>query len=268
MKVSICASLTRIVIEGENMLKIFLCDDDYEMLTLYARLLRIIADKNKLVVKISIFKSGEQLINKMLLSKEHPDIVYLDILMKSLNGIETAKKIRKLGCQTEIVFLTASEDYLFDSFDVKPVQYLLKEETSEKRFEQIFLRAAELVNGERANNFLVETTSFLHVIPISKISHFAINRRKVTVHYEKDKSISYYHTMNMLDKELENKNFVRIHRGYIVNLQYIRRLEREKVILIDDCFLPVGATYYERVNAELMKYITSTNTVIFERNKN
>lgn len=249
------------------MLKVFLCDDDYEILTSYARMIRTIADKYDLVVKISIFKSGEQLMNKMFLSNESPDVIFLDILMKTLNGIETAREIRKLGCQTEIIFLTASEDYLFESFDVKPLQYLIKNKFSEEKFEEVFMKASALVKEEKHNQFTIETKTFVHVIPISKIAYFAINRRKVTVHYDRNQTISYYNTMTGLETELENKNFVRIHRGYIVNLQYIRRLEREKVKLIDDSFLPVGITYYDQVNQELMKYITSTNTVLFERGK-
>ncbi len=104
------------------MLKIFLCDDDLDARAQYAGLIKKAAKKNKVEITISYFKSGEELLFFLADSPNQADIIYLDILMNKLNGLDTAKRLRELGCSSEIIFLTTSEDYVFDAYDISPIQ--------------------------------------------------------------------------------------------------------------------------------------------------
>jgi len=190
-----------------------------------------------------------------------PDIIYLDILMDGLNGVNTAKKLRELGCNAEIIFLTSSDDYVFDSFDVSPVYYLLKNETSETKFEQVFLRAVHLSDSKATQKFICKSGALRKIIPIKEISHFVIWKGIVTIHYGKNEKFEYWITMEELEEQLRGKNFVRTHRSYIVNLQYIAEFQRRTIILKTGETIPVGVTYEEKVKNTFLDYMIRHNTI-------
>lgn len=237
------------------MLTIFLCDDNKEILNQYAGLLERIAKKNNIDITISSFHSGEELLFHLSDFPNQADIIYLDILMRQLTGMATAKRLREIGCKSEIIFLTTSEDYVYDAFDIAAVQYLLKSSTSTERFEQVFLRAVELVQEKVSDMFHCESGNILHIIPIKNITYFEIWKRVVTVHYNKTEHIEFYSTMEQLEDQLLVKGFVRVHRSYIVNLPYITKFQQNNLLLKTGENIPVGVTYMKQVKKTFADYI-------------
>ncbi len=241
------------------MVTIFLCDDSQQMINKYCNLINKLAHKNRITFRLSAFESGEALIFHLSDSPNQADIIYLDILMGALNGIETAKKLRELGCNSEIIFLTTSEDYVFEAFDASPVQYLIKDSTSVERFEEILLRAVSLAEGKKTEMFVCESGSARKVIPIKDISCFEIYKRLVRVHYQGGESFEYYGTMEQLEKQMLEKDFVRVHRSYMVNLQYIGKFQRPNLILKTGEVIPIGVTYTKLVDQAFSEYISRLN---------
>jgi len=238
------------------MMTVYLCDDNQEELDKYARMIDKIARKNNMAVSISSFNSGEQLLFHLSDSPDQADIIYLDILMGKLNGMETAKRLREIGCKSEIIFLTTSEDYVYDAFDISPVQYLLKTETSTNKFEQVFLRAAALVQRKETDMFVFESGNVQKVIPAKDISYFEIWKRVVTVHYNGTEKDSFYSTMEELESRLQDKGFIRIHRSYIVSLSYISKFQQNSLFLKTGENIPIGVTYMKKVRQAFSDYIS------------
>ena len=241
------------------MLNIMLCDDNPVMVKAYSELIHKIATKNKVKIHILTFSSGEELLFHIPSIKEPPDIIYMDILMNSLNGIDTAKKLRSMGCHAEIIFLTASSDYILESFDVRPVQYIIKDDITKGRFEDIFLRAVKIAKDDITEKFMVKTKTSKQVIPLRQISYFELYKRIITIYYGENQSLEYYSSMNELEDQLKGKNFLRIHRSYLVHLPYIIKFEKEGVTLIDHTFVPIGRTYHEKAKKSFMEYMSRTN---------
>ncbi len=210
-------------------------------------------------VTISSFSTGEQLLFHLSDNPNQADIIYLDILMGSLNGMDTAKKLRENKCKSEIVFLTTSEDYVYDAFDISPVHYLLKTATSPEKFEEVFLRAVELVRKKETDMFICEVANTQKVIPIKDISFFEIWKRVITVHYNGKETVEFYSTMEELEKQLMDKGFVRIHRSFIVNLHYISKFQQNSLYLKTGENIPIGVTYMKRVRQSFAEYISSAS---------
>lgn len=239
---------------------IFLCDDNSEAVEQYSDLIKRIAKKNQIEISLSAFYSGKSLLFHISDTPDLPDIIYLDILMHKLNGVNTATKLRELGCNSEIIFLSSCEDYVFDTFDVSPVHYLIKAETSETKFEQVFLRAIHLSDGKATQKFVCKSGASRKIISIKEISHFSIWKGIVTVHYGKNEKFQYWITMEELEEQLRGKNFVRTQRSYIVNLQYIVEFQRRTIVLKTGETIPVGVTYEEKVKSAFMDFMTQNNT--------
>ncbi|PPK79044.1 LytTR family two component transcriptional regulator [Lacrimispora xylanisolvens] len=238
------------------MYTIFLCDDIQETLDEYASLIKTIAEKNQIQVTISSFSSGEQLLFHLSDSPGQADIIYMDILMHQLNGIETARRLRDSGCQSEIIFLTTSDEYVFEAFDVTPVQYLLKGETTPERFERVFLQAISRIQKKGSDIFLCESQGVQKVLSVSSISFFEITKRIVTVQYNGSEEFSFYSSMENIENQLSGKGFVRVHRSYIVNLSYIVMFQQNAVCLKTGTVIPLGVTYIKQVRKAFSDYIS------------
>lgn len=239
------------------MLNILLCDDDRRMIEHYSAMITEAAKKHKIEVTLSAFESAESLLFYLTETPDLADIIYLDILMGKQNGMEAAKELRSYGCDAEIIFLTTSEDYVFEAFSVTPVQYLLKETTSQSTFEQTFLRAAELVKRKEKESLLCEYGSNRKLIPFKSISFFDIWRRIITVHYNTDQTAKFYSSMENLEQQLVNKNFVRVHRSFLVNLAFIEQFQSQNLILKTGAAIPIGAKYMQSLKDVFTEYISN-----------
>lgn len=237
------------------MLKVVLCDDNTNAIREYAELISQIAQKNQLDIVISCMDSGESLLFHYVDAPEQIDILYLDILMDKTDGMEAARKLRDCGCNAQIVFLTSCEDYVYDAFDVNAVQYLLKGDTSFEKFEQVFLKAAEMASIKEEELFTFNFDGETGVIPMNQISYFGIWKRLVTVHYGDGKTAKFYGTMEQLEEQLQGKDFVRSHRSYLVHLPYIAMFRHQSLLLKSGEDVPVGVTYMQSLKRIFSDYI-------------
>ncbi len=237
------------------MLKVVLCDDNNNSIQRYSELISQISRKNKLDIMLSCYNSGESLLFHYTDAPEQIDILYLDILMNETDGMETARKLRDCGCKAQIVFLTSCDDYVYEAFDVNAVQYLLKEDTSFEKFEQVFLKAAELAVTKKEELFTFEFNGVTSVIPVNQISYFEIWQRLVTVHYDAGKTAKFYTSMEQLEDKLRGKDFVRTHRSFLVHLPYIAMFRHQDLLLKTGEEVPVGGTYVQSLKRIFSDYI-------------
>lgn len=236
------------------MTKIYFCDDNEIILDKFKKLLTQIADQYHITVNIRTFTSGEQLLFHMEDADNEVDIVYLDILMGRLNGLETAKKLRDRGCNAEIIFLTSNPEYVFDSFDISPTHYILKDSITDDRFREIFFKAAALAESKSSSFFSCVNGMVQKQIAISQISYFEVQNRIVTVHF-KGGTFDFYAHMEDLEKMPELNGFLRVHRSFFVHLNYIDQLSKNNLLLITGETIPLGVTYVKNVKSSLARYL-------------
>lgn len=237
------------------MLKIVLCDDNREAVKQYAELISKCAEKHNVEIELSCFYSGETLLFHFCDAPNQVDIIYLDIIMDKTDGMETAKKLRKYGCHAQIVFLTSCDDYVYDAFDVNAVQYLLKDEITKEKFEEIFLRTVKLASQKEEELFICEFDGIKKAIPVSSISYFEIWKRVVTVHFNGNETAKFYSSMEDIEKQFADKAFARVHRSYVVHLPYIAQIQRKNLILKTGEIIPVGVTYVQPLKNIFSEYI-------------
>lgn len=238
------------------MLKIAICDDSHKTVETYSKLISQCAKTNQLDIELSCFYSGESLLFHLMEAPEEMDIIYLDILMGKTDGMETARRLRENNCNAQIIFLTSCEDYVYDAFDVNAIQYMLKDEITAEKFERIFLRAAQAASHKEEEVFVCKFDTEKYVVPIRQISHFEIWKRIVTVHYGINQIARFYSSMEQLDMQFRQKGFIRVHRSYMVQLSYIYKFERQKLILKTGSVIPIGITYQQDLKRNFSDYIS------------
>lgn len=214
--------------------KIAICDDNQILLSKYETMLNEIIKEHNLKAETMLFNSGELLIQFVEHSKDSIDIIFLDILMNGLNGVETAKKARELMSQAVLIFLTSSEEYVFDTMGVKAMAYLMKDELTKASLTEKFLEAMERVaiKGKDVVSFMKDNQEI--EIVCQDICFMQRQAHSYAIHQSNGVIIDCS-DMSAIEK-LHSKNFHQVHPQYIVGLRYIDTIGKSELILSDkDC---------------------------------
>jgi len=164
-----------------------------------------------------------------------PDVVLLDIRMPGVDGIETAHHLNAMESPPAVVFTTAYDEYAIDAFDARAIGYVLKPVRRE-RLERALEHASRLSDNAlselTANTGLDSTRNHvcarvhdeLRLIPITEISYFAADQKYVCVHHSNGDDL-IDDSLKSLEDEFAGR-FVRIHRGALVAVDKIDKLEK------------------------------------------
>ena len=179
------------------------------------------------------------------IEKNEPDVVFLDIQMPELNGIDLAKKLN-ISNLPLIVFVTAYDNYAIQAFDTNAIDYLLKP-FDEERFDRMFqkvLKQLELTNKQEftavfekygqffqqisqpnyAEIVTVKDGGRIQLIKVIDLIYVEADGNYISLHTEKSKHL-LYETLTHFEARLNPKTFVRIHRSTIVNLHFIKEIQ-------------------------------------------
>ena len=173
--------------------------------------------------RIEAYATGEEL----LASGKRFDIVFLDIQMEGMNGIEAARSLREKQGDTVLVFITGIKDYVFDAFDLYAFQYLLKP-IDERKFAEVLEKAAREAAKKKERRVLFIKSRNL-TLDQSEILYIESRAKKVEIHTVRQ-TIEIYAAMDELEGQL-GENFYRCHRAYIVNMDCITEYDGESITL-------------------------------------
>lgn len=230
------------------MLKIAICDDEPAESGYLKRIVERWAELRGRRCAVSLFRSAEQLL--FACEEEAPDILLLDIQMEGMSGVELARRLRREDRTFQLVFVTGFADFVLEGYEVAALHYLLKPVEEEKLYAVLDRAAAELRRRERTVLLPYEGgTLRLPVGQIVCVEAFlhAVELRTSERRYELRRSIS----------EMEGvlgEGFVRCHRSYLVNLDYIRQIGRSELLLDTGERLPLSRGNYDRVNRAFIRH--------------
>ena len=173
--------------------------------------------------RIEAYATGE----KLLASGKRFDIVFLDIQMEGMNGIEAARSLRERREDTVLVFITGIRDYVFDAFDLYAFQYLLKP-IDEGKFAEVLERAVREAAKKKERRVLFIRSRNL-TLDQSEILYIESRAKKVEIHTVRQ-TIEIYAAMDELEGQLGDE-FYRCHRAYIVNMDCITEYDSESITL-------------------------------------
>ena len=211
------------------MIKIAICDDEANIRVYLSSLIQAQDCPCEIVEYAS---AGD-----CLADTQEIDLLFLDIELTTdrsgLDGMALARKIREqvTEIQPVIIFVTGYERYVFDAFDVRAFQYLLKP-VDEEKFAQVFARAVAQIGTtkEKLGRVLtLQSANTSKTVPLDSIYYIESNNHKVELHL-KNGEFACYAKIGDLELELQDQ-FFRIHKGYLVNLSYVAGYSKRSLTL-------------------------------------
>lgn len=235
------------------MLKIAICEDvdiQYKILDKY---LKVWALKNNITMHLVHYKSSEEFLFNLDENMDI-DILILDIQMKEMNGIELAKKLREKDEEIAIIFVTGVSEHMSKGYSVGAINYILKPLKEEELFDSLE-RAYKKIKQlkEKKESLKVITDKQVLKIRYSDIKYFIVYSHYVHIELL-NKKIIYKKRISDLEEELPKTHFLRCHRSYIVNLHFIKSIEKEFLTLDDNTNIPISRGKREKVLELFMNY--------------
>ncbi len=211
---------------------------------------------SKVVSRIETYSSGEE----FLTAKKDYDIIFLDIQMNGMNGIEVAKKIRKQSAESVLIFITGIKEYVFEAFDVSAFHYLLKP-IEEKKFADVLERAVAVVQRQRrrgSEQLFIKTRTRNIILNQRSILYIENRGKKVEIH-TMGETVEMYAAMKDLEKQLET-SFFRCHRGYLVNMAFITEYSGDSITVQNGETIFLAKERYSEFVKEYMRYLRNGGT--------
>lgn len=197
-------------------MNIAICDDNALSRKLLNNLLENYFSKKSINHKIDQYSNGMDLLYEFEDGRSY-EIIFLDILMEKILGIEVAKRLRKLGYNGEIIFLSASSDFAVESYDVKASGYILKP----INYENLSLSIDRTIRNIGIGTYHIQRRNNFIIVPYDEIIYIESSNSKCILHRNNGENYNIYKKLSQIEKELNDQRFLRSHQSYLVNMDYI-----------------------------------------------
>lgn len=205
--------------------------------------------------EFTIVKSTDPEDFLMKLEVNRPQLVFLDIDMGEMSGIQLGEKIKALKKDTIIVYITAYEKYALEAYQVRAFHYLLKPMTKEK-FDQALEEALNKIKKDHPDQpvktFSIQLKGEIISLDYSDIYYFEKIGHRIKIHTE-NRDILYYDSLYNLLGKIKDDSFIQCHQGYVVNADKIRSYRDKSLFLSGNMQLPVSRPFIEGVREKLAR---------------
>lgn len=215
-------------------------------------------------------KNGSQAVE--LINQEKPDLVFLDVQMPDLNGFQV---VQQVDFQPAIIFTTAYDQYALKAFEAHAIDYLLKP-LNEERFKQAVGKAVDQVHLKQKpsledlmenvrsmmpenfdSHFIVQKSNKMINLAVKDIMYLEASGDYSILHSKEGKEYVSSKTLSKLEIRLDPQQFIRIHRSTIINISYLKEVERHAsrgmtVVMEDEKSFSVSRTYSSNIRSKLV----------------
>ncbi len=237
------------------MLSVAVCDDEVIECCHIAGRIEAILKEMKIPCIIRQFYSGRELLG----ASDHFDIIFLDILMRDLDGMKTARLVRRKTADKILIFISSSREYILEGYEVEAFQYLLKP-VDENKLKRVLQRAVRKMEDHPQEFLLISKERHKKKLFLDQVFYFEIKGRTIDVH-EKDGVFTYYEQIGILEELLLGKGFFRCHKSYLVNLKHVISYNRQEMILDNEERIAIARRRYDRFCQEILKYLQNSGEV-------
>lgn len=234
------------------MIRIAICDDlpaDIEKMKTH---IIHYSKENSLQISVMAYSTQNDIL-KALKKADTYDIIFLDIYMETLNGIDLARHIRKQGVKSRIIFFSTSEDHALAAFGVNAIQYLVKPVEYE-----VFANAMKLALIDKAHReeaLSIEFDYEIIKVPFESIVYVESQRNYQYLFVTNGEPRKTRMTCSELFDYMRNRpEFVRVGASYIINMEYVIKISSRDIELTDNKKIPMPRGSYATLKEKYINY--------------
>ena len=231
------------------MIHIAICDDEKHMSDQIRAMASDFFRKKNREIRLRTFLSGEELLN----DEGQIDILFLDIQMKGMDGLETARKLRAGQFRGFLIFITVLKEMVFQSFEVQAYDYLVKP-VDEKQFGKTMERLYASMQNTSEDSLLVQKGYEGRIIREDEIVFCEVIDRKIYLNLVSGEVVDYYERIENLETKL-GSHFFRCHRSYLINLKHLKGYKNGTACMDNGKEVPVSRLRSREFSGVVLQYM-------------
>lgn len=231
-----------------GMIKIAVCDDEAAMCEQIGQMTAQVLGQWREPFEMIHYLDPRDLLE----DPSYLDLLFLDIQMPGLNGVELARRLRAQGSDCAIIFVTVLEDHMLDAFEVEAVDYLCKPVDPE-RLKRTLKRVLKRWKDNAEKSLFIQTKTWSRNVKVRDIYYCEVINRKIYLH-TKSGVIEYYGRLKETEKQL-GSSFIKCHRSYLVNLYHLREYNDGMITLENGARIPVSRNQQQALMEGMMQYM-------------
>lgn len=240
-------------------MKIVVCDDNTkDLVQMEDLLLRYNKYDSDHCFEIEKYSDATLLLAKIK-ANDLADIYILDIIMSKISGIDLGDEIRKRDSRPVIIYVTSSDEFALDAYDIHAVRYLLKPVDKDAFFEALDYALTNQDNKKVAS-FLIKTKNGLMSVPREQIEYIENSSRKLQVHLTKKDVITSIFIRKSFEDEIrdleEDKNFMHVHKSFLINMEHVKRIHKYEITMDSGAIIPVSRKSAPDVKKEYLAFVS------------
>lgn len=231
------------------MIAVAVCDDSNLILESMKKNLEEYAESKNEKIKICLYNSGEELLNNYTAQY---DILFLDIKMPGMNGIEAAQKIRIIDKKVIIIFLTSLIEYAIEGYSVNAANYIIKPMGKHRLFMEMN-RWMEKLKETQEPFITFHNDKGKYKVILKDIRFIETYNRNLLIHTKDEEYICYWKLREM-EKRIGKYGFARNHASYLVNLCYVDNVEKMEIKVNGGIKIPLSKAKRKGFMEQLAEY--------------
>lgn len=231
------------------MIHIAICDDEPTFVNHFRQLLDRYSAESGEPLKLTAYDDG------LALSEQYDptlDLIFLDIRMPLVDGLTAAEQVRRCDAEVVLIFLTTFAEYALEGYQYQATNYIVKP-LGYARLKSELDRFVRHRRREEATALVIANDDGRFKVPLRSIRYIETYRRNLLVHAEQGDIVSYK-SMKEMEERLAENDFVRCHTSFLVNLFYVKDVQKLELELLDGEYVPISQPKRKSVMARLADY--------------
>lgn len=233
------------------MINVSICDDEQGSIDILLKYIERWAAKSGENIKTKTYCSPRILLADF---SDDVDILLLDIRMKELDGIETARALREKNRNVCILFITSIAEAAIECYRVRAFSFLTKP-LSYAEFELEFSDAVRTVTDKKDEYLYVNSDNTLHKIRLHDILYIEVLNHTIALRLRDGQRIESYGSLKDIEGRVEGKGFFRCHSGYLINHSYISEIGSTRIKMSDGSLVPLSRHRKAEFLSEVCRYV-------------
>ena len=235
------------------MIKVVVCDDEENILKDIADIVENKLSERQVACDILSINDARILLEE--LKENLIDVLFLDIDMPYYSGMDIASYISENNLSTILIFVTSHDELVFKTFAYMPFGFIRKTHLNEEIDELVDRLSKEL--EDRKQELVITRAGEIVKVPLCDISYIESEGNYLNIR-TREELVRHRETMSNMENELKGKDFIRCHKGYLVNVNFIEKMKMSELIVKcgkEEVIVPVGRSYEKDVKKKIMENI-------------
>lgn len=240
------------------MIRIAVVDDEKEQIEKIKQIVSAFFCEKRISISIDSFTNGEDLLNTATIY----DLIFLDIQMPGIDGIETGQRLRVNNKNAVMFYITSYKDYIQQSMTIHPFAFIVKPFTDDDIQKNLDDYLKYHYNAKKKQNepFIIDTIDDRHLnVNMNEILYFSYKGERITAVFMKNSSFEIKNSLMAIYEQLNHDYFVIPHRSFIVNLQHIKEIDgkSKNIVMKNGDLVFIARGKYNDIINSLTGYIAN-----------